>query len=233
MVNAFAPWTDYQFVTVPELHTLQDLAGKALGVSRIGSVSYLAPVYVLQHAGVDISTIRFVAVGNDAARGRAIAARTIQGAVINGLDASRTLQADPSLHIIADVGSAFREVAMSNATFARGDFIKSQPAALQKVVTVLIQAARELQSNEAAAVAEALKVGLPADATQATYDRLYHAPVPYYGVDGGLDPVAIDSTVQLLKSSGGIDKTATLTAAQIVDPQFTAATLKALGPYGK
>ncbi len=233
MVNAFAPWTDYQFVARSDVRTLKDMEGKVLGVSKVGAVSYLAPIYALQKEGVDTKKVQVMSVGNDAARGRALAAGTIQGAVINGLDATKTLQADPSLRVIYDVGAIFGQSAMSNAVFARGDLIKNKPQVVQAAVTALIEGARALQSNKSLAVAQALKSGLPADAVPATYDRLFAASVPYHGVDGGIDRAIVDSTIKVLKDSGGIDKDSKMTAADVLDMRFNDQALKELGPYKK
>jgi len=231
LVDAFSPWTDYQFVAQPEIKTLKDMEGHSLGVSKIGSLSYLAPIFALEKEGVDTKKIQFVAIGNDAARGRALASKTIQGCVINGVNAVVALKADPTLHVIYDVGTAFRDSAVSTAFFARGDAIKNKPQAVQAAVTALIQASRDLQSDKKVAVEQAIKSGLPADAVQGTYDLLFASPIAYYGVDGGINPKAIDSTIKLLKDSGDIEKSKTVTVADIVDQRFVDQAMKTLGPY--
>jgi ABC-type nitrate/sulfonate/bicarbonate transport system substrate-binding protein len=231
LVDAFSPWTDYQFVTQANIKTLKDMEGNALGVSKIGSLSYLAPVFALEKEGVDVSKIQFVAIGNDAARGRALASKTIQGCVINGVNAVVALKADPTLHIIYDVGTAFRESAVSTAFFARGEAIKNKPQVVQAAVTALIQASRDLQSDKKLAVEQGIKSGLPADAVQGTYDLLFASPVSYYGVDGGINPKAIESTIKLLKGSGDIDKSKNVTVADVVDQRFVDQAMKTLGPY--
>jgi NitT/TauT family transport system substrate-binding protein len=233
LVDAFSPWTDYQFVARPDIHTLKDMEGKALGVSKVGSLSHLAPIFALRQAGVDISKVQIVAIGNDAARGQALAAKSIDGAVINGVNAVMALKADKSLHVIYDVGSVFRDQSVSTAFFARTDMIKTHPEIVQAAVTSLIEACRALMSDEKVAVAQGVKSGLPSDAVQGTYDLLFKAPVSYYGVDGGISPAAINSTVALLKQSGDIDKDRNVTVADIVDQRFVDQAMKQLGPFKK
>jgi NitT/TauT family transport system substrate-binding protein len=229
LVMSFAPWVDYLFLAPKGLNSLKEMEGKVLGVSKVGSLSHLAPVLALQREGVDVSKIRIVAIGNDAVRGQALAAGTINGAVLNGINAAQTLAAKPELHVIYNVGAVFRDSFMSTAVFARGAAIRDNPKAVGAAVKALIQASRDLQSNKRVAVEQAKRSGLPEPVSQATYDLLLGADVPYYGVDGGVNRKAVESTVQLLKEGNSLEKTPSF--EEIVDPQFVNQALKDLGPY--
>lgn len=229
LVMSFAPWVDYLFITPKGINSLKEMEGKVLGVSKLGALSHLAPVLALQREGVDTSKVKFVAIGNDAARGQALAAGTIHGAVLNGVNAAQILAAKRDLHVIYNVGAVFRDNFMSTAVFARGAAIKDRPKAVAAVVTALIQASRDLQSDKRRAVEHAKKSGLPEAVVQATYDLLLAADVPYYGVDGGVSRKAVESTVQLLKDGGTLERTPAFT--EIVDVQFIEQALKDLGPY--
>jgi ABC-type nitrate/sulfonate/bicarbonate transport system substrate-binding protein len=205
------------------------MEGKVLGVSKVGAISYLAPVFAMQKEGVDTKKVQYMAVGNDAVRGRALAAKTIAGAVLNGVNAMIALEAAPQLHIIYDVGSAFRDTAANTAVFARGEAISGKADVVAAAVKTLMEASRVLQSDKKAAVEQAIKTGLPAKAVQGTYDLLFNAPQPYYGVDGGVSEQAINSTAKLLKDNGDIDKL--LTYKDIVEPRFVEQAMKELGPF--
>ena len=76
---------------------------------------------------------------------------------------------------------------------------------------------------------QAKKSGLPEAVSQATYDLLLGADVPYYGVDGGVSQKAVESTVKLLKDGGTLERSPSF--AEIVDLQFVTQALKDLGPY--
>lgn len=229
LVSSFTPWADYQFLAQPDIKSLKDMEGKVLGVSKIGSISYLAPLFAMQKEGVDTKKVQFTAVGNDAVRGRALAAGTIQGAVLNGVNAMIALEAAPKLHIIYDVGTAFRDTAANTAVFARAEAIKSKPEVIAAAVKSLIEASRALQSDKKLAIEQATKTGLPAKAVAGTYDLLFKAPIPYYGVDGGVNEKAIESTAKLLKDNGDVDKL--LSYKDIVEPRFVEQAVKELGPY--
>ena len=229
LIMSFAPWVDYLFITPKSITSLKEMEGKVLGVSKIGALSHLAPVLALQREGVDTNKVTFMAIGNDAARGQALAAGTISGAVLNGVNAAQTLAAKRDLHVIYNVGAVFRDNFMSTAVFARGPAIRDNPKAVTAVVRALIQASRDLQSNKRLAVEQAKKSGLPEAVSQATYDLLLAADVPYYGVDGGISRKAVDSTVQLLKEGGTLEKAPSF--EEIVDLQFVNQVLKDLGAY--
>lgn len=229
LVMSFAPWVDYLFIAQKGINSVKEMEGKVMGVSKIGALSYLAPLLALQREGVDTAKVKFLAIGNDAARGQALAAGTISGAVLNGVNAAQTLAAKPDLHVIYNVGAVFRDDFMSTAVFARGAAIKDNPKAVAAVVKALIHASRDLQSNKGLAVEQGKKSGLPESVVQATYDLLLTADVPYYGVDGGVSRKAIESTVKLLKDGRTIEKAPSF--AEIVDPQFINQALKDLGPY--
>ena len=210
LVMSHAPWVDYLFLTPNTIKSLKEMEGKVLGVSKLGALSHLAPVLALQREGVDVNKIKFVAIGNDAARGQALAATK-------------------SIHVIYNVGAVFRDSFMSTAVFARGGAIRDNPRAVAAVVKSLIQASRDLQSSKSRAVEQAKKSGLPEAVSQATYDLLLGADVPYYGVDGGVSQKAVESTVKLLKDGGSLERSPSF--AEFVDLQFVTQALKELGPY--
>jgi ABC-type nitrate/sulfonate/bicarbonate transport system substrate-binding protein len=142
LVMSFAPWVDYLFLAPKGLNTLKEMEGKVLGVSKIGALSHLAPLLALQREGVDTSKIKFVAIGNDAARGQALAAGTISGAVLNGVNAAQTLAAKKDIQVIYNVGAVFRDSFMSTAVFARGAAIRDNP----KAVAATVKASRLLKA---------------------------------------------------------------------------------------
>jgi ABC-type nitrate/sulfonate/bicarbonate transport system substrate-binding protein len=231
IVDSFSPWTDYQFVARPDVRSLKDMEGKVLGVSKLGSLSHLAPMFAFRKEGVDASKIQIVAVGNDATRGQALSAKTIDGAVINGIIALTALKLDKSLHVVYDVGSTFREQSVSTALFARGEMIRNNPKVVQATVDALIESSRALMSDEKVAIAQAIKSGLPADAAEGAYGLLFKAPAPFYGVDGGIDPAAIAATVALLKETGDIEPGKAIGFPDTVEKRFVDDAMRRMGPF--
>jgi hypothetical protein len=100
------------------------------------------------------------------------------------------------------------------------------------MVDALVDASRALQKDREAAIGFMRKDGrVPADSLEEAYDRLTGAPEPFFGVDGGLNQVAFESTVAQLTRAGTLK--APVTWAQLVDPSFVKASVEKLGPYPK
>lgn len=230
LVASTGPRSDYQFVTQKSITSLKDMEGKSLAVSKIGALSYVAPVYVLRKAGVDISKIRFVALGNDAARVLALVSGTIDGAPLIGVQSVLALNAGPNLHRLVDIGSQFSNF-LNTAIFASGSALKQKRDAVAAAVEALIEASRTLQSDKATAVAQGIASGLPAEAIRATYDVLLASDVPYWGVNGGVAKGAVAEAWNALKADGAIKTDFNFDS--ITDMSFVEQALKKLGPYPK
>lgn len=229
IVSSFTPRSDFLFVAQKGIGSLKAMEGQSLGVSKVGSLSYLAAMFALQRESVDIAKVKVVAAGNDPDRARMLSTGGLAGCVLNGINAVQALSSNTNLHVLADVGAAFKDSLMSTAVYARGDFIRDAPKSVGAAVTALIQSSRKLQSDKAAAIAQAVSSGLPKTAVTATYDRLYAAPDPYYGVNGGLQQNVVEASLRLLHDNHQID--AVPAYAAIADPRFVAAAMKQLGPY--
>ena len=148
---------------------------------------------------------------------------------MNGVAAVAALDAKPDLHMLYDVGAAFRASFMSTAVFATDKLINSHPEIVQGAVTAMVQACRDLQASQAAAVKQAVASGLNQHAVEIVYKNLFAASVPYYGVDGGLNQGQVESTMGILKNNGDIDSIPKYT--DVVDSRFVTQALKDLGPY--
>jgi NitT/TauT family transport system substrate-binding protein len=230
IVSSIGPRSDYQFVAQKSITSLKDLEGKKIAVSKVGSVSYIAPVIVLRNANVDISKIQFLGLGNDAARGQALIIGTVDAAPLIGVQTALVLKAGPNLHIIADIGAQFSEF-LYTAVFARDAAIKQKRASIAAAVEAMIEASRVLQSDKAVAVKQGIESGLPAEAIQIDYDALLASDVPYFGVNGGLNEKAIEAVWKTLKDDGSI--ATDLKYSAVVDPSFVDEAVKKLGPYKK
>jgi NitT/TauT family transport system substrate-binding protein len=230
LVASTGPRSDYQLVTQKSIASLKDMEGKSMAVSKIGAVSYVAPVFVLKRAGVDVSKIRFIALGNDAARGQALVNGTVDSAPLIGVQAVLALKAGSNLHMLTDIGAQFSNF-LFTGIYASTAAIKQKRDAVAAAVEALIEASRILQSDKAAAVQQAVAVGLPADAIQANYDVLLASSVPYWGVDGGVTKIATQESWNALKADGSLQ--ADFSFESVADMSFVDQALKKLGPYSK
>jgi ABC-type nitrate/sulfonate/bicarbonate transport system substrate-binding protein len=232
IVDSPAPRPEYFFVAQKSIGSLKDMEGKVLGVSSPGAVSYLAPRVVMHAAGVDMNKVKVLSIGTDVDRARALAAKTIDGCVLNTVNTVAVLKTNPGVHQIADVGAQLADTFLLIAIAVRPDTIESNRTLVQRMVDALVDASRALQRDREAAIGFMRKDGrVPADSLEEAYDRLTGAPEPFFGVDGGLNQAAFESTVAQLTRAGTL-KTS-ITWAQLVDPSFVKASVEKLGPYQK
>jgi ABC-type nitrate/sulfonate/bicarbonate transport system substrate-binding protein len=230
LVASIGPRSDYQLVTQKSIASLKEMEGKSMAVSKIGAVSYVAPVFVLKKAGVDVSKVRFLALGNDAARGQALVNATVDSAPLIGVQSVLALKNGPNLHRLVDVGAQFQDF-LYTGIYATSAAIKQKHDAVAAAVEALIEASRKQQSDKAAAVAQAVAMGLPEDAIQTNYDVLLASDVPYWGVNGGVTKVATEAAWDALKADGSLS--ADFKFESIADMSFAEQAVKKLGPYSK
>jgi ABC-type nitrate/sulfonate/bicarbonate transport system substrate-binding protein len=185
----------------------------------------------LRQQGVDIDKVNMLAAGNDTAKAQMVAAGRVDGTTLNGIGTAPLLGPDSKVHVIYDVGAALHDSLINTVVFARGDLIRAHPDVVQAAVNALVEASRVLQSNEAVAITQAVATGLPEAPIRSTYDHLFSLPIPYYGVDGGVDAAIIGSTIKVMKDNALIDTAPTVD--QVLDLTFVKAAMTTLGPYKK
>ncbi len=71
------------FSAKPQIKTLKDLEGKAIGTGSVGALVYQLTVSLLQKYKVDTSTIHFVNIGSSADIFRAVKAGTVDGGAVD------------------------------------------------------------------------------------------------------------------------------------------------------
>jgi len=94
----------YYMVASSEINSLKDFEGKTFGISSLGAISYVIPVFMMRNAGVDTEKVQWVAVGGTGARAQAILAGRISGALLHADVALNTVeQSGGKLKLLATV----------------------------------------------------------------------------------------------------------------------------------
>ena len=228
-IDSFNPLSDARVIAQPDIHTLKDLEGKTIAVSKVGSLSYLLAMAALHKEGVDVSKVRIVAAGNDTLKAQMFMAGRVDATSLATIIANPLLGPDSKVHVVYDIGASLHNEVINTATFARGDFIRNHSGVAQGIVTALIQASRALQSDKALAIKQAVSTGLSQETTQVTYDHLLSMPTPYYGVDGGVNQAVLSAMLKMLHENGDIDRVPSVD--DVLDMQFIDTAMKTLGPY--
>ena len=101
---ATSPKMDYLLVAQKDIANVKQFAGKTIGISGPGAVSYQVPLLMIKLAGGDPTNVKFINVGGSAARTLALIGKKIDGGVLNSSFASRTTKYD-YLHVIGDAAN--------------------------------------------------------------------------------------------------------------------------------
>jgi NitT/TauT family transport system substrate-binding protein len=100
-VSAFAPKLDYQIVGNKSIADLKALDGHSFGISQPGTVSQFVPSLMLKQAGGHPQSLRWVPIGNSAARLQGVIGKTVDASAVNSPLAARIGGYD-YLHVVAD-----------------------------------------------------------------------------------------------------------------------------------
>jgi len=139
----------------PSVRSLKDLAGKSVGVGAIGALSYVAMAAMLQKAGVDRDTVRFVNIGSSADAIKAVLARKIDAAPAQHdyLDDARS----NGLHVIADAYELVPKY-MAQAAFTSDRTLATKRETLVRTLAAYGRCFRFLNDNGHGAAFEAAYV---------------------------------------------------------------------------
>jgi NitT/TauT family transport system substrate-binding protein len=144
-VNKFV----YSFVTPMSIAKPQDLKGKAVGVSSLGSGSDFITRMALKSWGLEpLKDVAILQIGNSPARLAALAAGKVQGSI---LSLPQTPQARKfGLRVLADLSQIDVEVPQS-PTYASLALIKSRPDLMLNFLKAYLEAIRQFKTDKESA----------------------------------------------------------------------------------
>jgi len=212
-IAAISPFTLY---APQSIKTIQDLKGKAVGVSRFGSPSDIAMRLAFRQNNLDPDKdVRFVETGSTQARTAAMIQGTIQGGMANPLEADALDKA--GLHGIYDLGKAKVPSAQS-VVVARRDFVSSHHDLMQRYVDSIVQSMAKLRQDKSGSLA-VLKKYFKSD-DDALFGKIYD----YYTTDG-IWPAVPTPTAEMFADAKEVigkdnDKIRTLDINTILDTSF-------------
>ena len=178
IIGTVSPVYPYKFEVVASVQTKEDLKGKKVGVSRLGSSSDIATRAGLKKIGLDPDKdVTIVQVGSLQARTAAMLSGAIQGAVAAPPD-TVTLEAQ-GFHPLFDL-AALELPATNNCLVVNGAWLASHNDETQKYVDSLVESIVRLKKDKAFAF-EVLKKYLKTEDPKlldATYDYYVIRAVP-------------------------------------------------------
>lgn len=168
-----APVYPYVFEATADIQTPDQLKGKKVGVSSIGSSSDVATRIALQKIGLDPDTdVTIVSVGSDTARTSAIVSGAIQGALAH--PPQNVIMEQNGMHVLFDLSSLNAPADDAGVSASRTWMTGHRPA-MQAFVDSVVQAIHFIKTNEDATkqvIAKEMQLSDP-DQIDVTYQ--YHA----------------------------------------------------------
>ncbi|HWP29747.1 MAG TPA: ABC transporter substrate-binding protein [Chloroflexota bacterium] len=145
MFFGLVTWFPYELMVAPEIESVQDLRGKALGVSRFGSSSDVATRLALQQFGL-VPERDVIIVQTGSLQERIAAMRA--GAVVGGMASppDPTILRRLGFKSILDLGSS-GEQELNNIAFASAAWLRENEAAAQAFVDALLEGIHFAKTN--------------------------------------------------------------------------------------
>jgi NitT/TauT family transport system substrate-binding protein len=166
--------------------TPDDLKGRKVGVSTVGSVTSWIVSEVSRQKGWGFDGMTQVAIGNDASRVAALKAKTLDAAIVNLAVALNYVQRGEG-KIILRFNDLIKDFHV-HVIFATDKAIASRPAALRGFMAGWLETIAFMRANKAETVKIAKEVMHTDDATTASiYDEL----MPMFSDTGHFDPKAL------------------------------------------
>jgi ABC-type nitrate/sulfonate/bicarbonate transport system substrate-binding protein len=173
----------FAMVAAKNVTRMEQLAGKKIGVGRVGDPPYHMSVSLLEKFGVNARDIHWVSVGADAAtRAAALQGGQIDGALITAPSYFRLESAGyPVLALISD----YEDIYVSTYYLFRKDQVVSNPKIAEGFIKAHAEAIKRFYDDKAFAIQTFLKHGAARDQQDASkvYDIFNKSrsfePVPY------------------------------------------------------
>jgi NitT/TauT family transport system substrate-binding protein len=169
-----------------EIRTVDDLKGRNVGVSTVGSVTSWLVNQLSRQRGFGLDGIALVAIGENAARIAALKAKAIDGVVVDIASALNFVQRGEG-KILARFGDVVKDFHL-HVIFATDKVIAERPAALRGFLQAWFETIAFMRKDKATTVDIAKDVmGTDADIAGAIYDEL----MPMFSATGRFEPKAL------------------------------------------
>ena len=169
-IATLGPYYPYKFEVPKDIQNKDDLKGKKVGVSRIGSSSDVATRVGLKRIGLDPNKdVSIVQVGSATARTAAMISGALQGALVTPPDTVKLEQ--QGFHPLFDM-AALKLPAANDMLIVKGSWLASHKDVAQKILDSEIEATAREKSDKAFAEQIIAKYRKTNDQAQldATYD---------------------------------------------------------------
>lgn len=194
----------------PEIRSFGDLKGKKLAVSGFGGASHQRLLIILTNAGLNPSTdVTILSVGDARLRLEQLRAGAIDATVLTA--PNNFLAERAGFRSLGSSSDLLALPAVGVSTLERR--LKEKPEEARKILRALLKGMRQMKERRDEAIATAMEwLGLDRELAERSYDVM----LPNYALDGRIDPVSLQASLdQLSQRRGGGGKT--FTTADVTD----------------
>lgn len=168
------------------IKTLDDLKGKKVGVSTVGSVTGWLVGETARQKGWGYDGMELTPVGDDASRVAAVKTKSIDGAVVNLAVAFNFVQRGDG-RVLLLFGDLLKDFHV-HVIFATDKAIATRPEALRKFLAGWFETIAFMRKEKAKTIEIARQV---MDTDEPTTARIYDAMMPMFNDDGRFKPKAL------------------------------------------
>lgn len=179
---------------------VNDLKGKTIGVSTMGSLTYWLAIQFARHQGWPDDAIKIVPMGNIQAEAAAFASGNLDAAVAS-LEGGLTMEAKGQAHLFKsfDFVSPF----LVHVFFATNDLMAKNPDALRRYLKAWFETVAYTKAHKDDVIRITRSItNLPLDEATKVYDVI----APTLADNGRFDPKAVDVVKQSMVDMGQLDK---------------------------
>lgn len=214
LVFIAAPSNKFEFALVsqPEINSVQELKGKKIGLTRLGSGGHFALKFVLSENGINEKEVNLMQTGGMPETIAALAAKQLQAGILSAPNIQKAEAM--GFKILLDL-KQLRQKYVQGALATRKKFIRQNPEVLRRFIKAYVESLYLFKSDRQLAervIAKYARISDPKISALAYdyFSSATHAP-PYIDLD------AIRTVMQELREEG---RKVTLQAEEMVDMSF-------------
>jgi len=189
-----------------EINSVQDLAGKKVGVSAPGSSTDFFLKFLLSKNGVSPDSVAVIGIGLDATAVAAMEQGTVDAAVMTDPTPTLLRGKFPALKILsdtrtqADTVSVFGGEYPGGALYTRGDWIAKHEKETQALTDAILATLKWIHSH----TPEEIMAKMPEDLVgpdKALYLAALKNTIPMYSTTGRMDPKGAEAVLSVFSQS--------------------------------
>ena len=202
VLSAFCPKLDYSVVGLKEIKSMKELSNRSIAIGIVGGSTQSIPRIMAQKAGADVSGIKWLSVGNNAARAQSLIAKRVEATLVTSTYVPRLMTYD-HLHVLADAAQELPDIIYTFEVATEANLAKKR-----KAFEGFIRATREgvrwalANPDKAAEISVATLPDLPHDETHNAIKD--YAKRGFWEPSGVLPVKSLAATSDLMKESGQI-----------------------------